>query len=53
MTAAVWRPTAREAYPVLGVQSFDAECADIVADLPAVGPELFTAVPIMSIEVRA
>lgn len=50
MTAAVWRPTRREAYPVLGVDGYSGEYADVVVDLPATGPNLIT-VPVEDIRV--
>ncbi|QAY17648.1 hypothetical protein SEA_MARTEENA_44 [Gordonia phage Marteena] len=50
MTAAVWRPTRRETYPVLGIQSFGGEYAAAVVDLPATGPQLIT-IPIEDIRV--
>lgn len=50
MTAAVWRPTRREAYPVLGVEGYRGEYADVVVDLPATGPNLIT-VPVEDIRV--
>ncbi|QLF84187.1 hypothetical protein SEA_PYTHEAS_47 [Gordonia phage Pytheas] len=42
MTAAVWRPTRREAYPILGIQNYCGEYAAAVVDLPATGPQLIT-----------
>lgn len=50
MTAAVWRPTEREAYPVLGVEGYRGEYADVVVELPATGPNLIT-VPVEDIRV--
>ncbi len=51
MTAAVWRPTEREAYPVLGVESYDGRCADAVIELPD-GATAVTSIPLCDIEVR-
>lgn len=50
MTGAVWRPTEREAYPVLGVEGYRGEYADVVVELPATGPNLIT-VPVEDIRV--
>lgn len=50
MSAAVWRPTRREAYPVLGVEGYRGEYADLVVELPATGPNLIT-VPVEDIRV--
>ncbi|QFP97014.1 hypothetical protein SEA_SUERTE_43 [Gordonia phage Suerte] len=50
MTAAVWRPTRREAYPVLGVESYGGHYADVVVDLPSTGPTRIT-VPVEDIRV--
>ncbi|AWN05067.1 hypothetical protein SEA_EASLEY_42 [Gordonia phage Easley] len=51
MTAAVWRPTPGEAYPVLGVEGYDVRCADAVVELPD-GATALTSIPLCDIEVR-
>ncbi|MCR8897258.1 hypothetical protein NWF34_09890 [Gordonia sp. GONU] len=51
MTAAVWRPTEREAYPVLGVESYSNRCADAVVELPD-GAKSRLPIPLCDIEVR-
>ncbi|QAY05781.1 hypothetical protein SEA_VASANTI_43 [Gordonia phage Vasanti] len=54
MTGAVWRPTRREAYPVLGIEKLhdDGAHADVVVEWPAIGPDLAMSVPRSQIEVR-
>ena len=51
MTAAVWRPTPREAYPVLGIEGYSNRCADAVVELPD-GATALTSIPLCDIEVR-
>ncbi len=50
MTVAAWRPTRREAYPVLGVESYSGQYADVVVDLPSTGPNLIT-IPVEDIRI--
>ncbi|QOI66878.1 hypothetical protein SEA_BOSNIA_48 [Gordonia phage Bosnia] len=50
MIGAVWRPTRREAYPVLGIQGYIGDYAVSVVDLPATGPQLIT-IPIEDIRI--
>jgi hypothetical protein len=52
VTAAVWRPNRREAYPVLGVERLHADGvhADVVVEWPALGPGLAKTVPLSQIE---
>lgn len=50
MTSAVWRPTRRETYPVLGIESYCGDLVEAVVELPATGPNLIT-VPVEDIRV--
>lgn len=51
MTTAVWRPTEREAYPVLGVESYDGRGADIVVELATGDAHFMQSAPLEQIQV--
>ncbi|AMS02442.1 hypothetical protein SEA_ZIRINKA_43 [Gordonia phage Zirinka] len=52
MTAAAWRPSTGEVWPVLGVVKYEQGTADVVVSMPAIDA-LIRQVPLDQIEVRA